>query len=164
MSRPVDAALMRSVMSRYATGVAVVTAMVDGRPEGMTCSSVTSVSLDPPLVGFFPARSSRTWARMRTQPKLCFNVLGKGHQELCRSFAALEGDRFSGVAYRVAPSGSPVLEAAIAWIDCELHAEMAAGDHTVVLARPIEMDAHPDASPLVVFGGRYGHFADPLEP
>lgn len=153
-----DAQGMRRVLGHYATGVVVITARVDGRPHGMACNSFTSVSLAPPLVGFCPARGSETWAAMRRQDRFCVNVLGRGHEELCRQFAAKDADRFAGVAHRPAPSGSPRLDDAIAWIDCELFAELEAGDHFIVLARPREMGVRDGADPLVFFGGRYGRF------
>ena len=103
-------------------GVTVITGMAVGdRPHGFTIGSFTSVSLDPPLVGFLPQTDSETWALMADAGSFCVNVLSDKQSDLCWKFAksGTEAARFDGVEWHAAPSGAPVLERAVAWIDCQ---------------------------------------------
>ena len=75
-----DARSFRDALGRFATGVAFVTAAPDGEPAGLIVNSLTSVSLEPPLVSFCPARSSLTWSRMRRARRFGVNVLGRQHE------------------------------------------------------------------------------------
>lgn len=155
---PNEAAHLRKVLGRYPTGVVVVTTAHDGVLQGMACNSFTSVSLDPPLVAFCPARSSSTWPRMRPAGSMVINILGHEHEEMSRRFAARDIDRFEGVSHWQAPSGAPVLEAAIGWLDCTLEAEHEGGDHTIVVAR-VEALGLREGDSLVFMGGAYGRFS-----
>ena len=88
---PDDPDLFRHVLGHYPTGVTVVTARApDGTPIGMVIGSFTSVSLDPPLVAFFPGRSSTTWPRIMAGGAFCVNVLAAGQERLCRDVSAKE--------------------------------------------------------------------------
>ena len=156
---PNEAAHFRRVLGRYPTGVVVVTTKNDGELHGMACNSFTSVSLDPPLVAFCPARSSSTWPKMRPVRKLVINILGHEHQEVSRRFASRDVDRFAGVDHWPAPSGMPVLGAAIGWLDCTLEAEYDGGDHTIVVAR-VEALGLREGDSLVFMGGAYGRFSE----
>jgi flavin reductase (DIM6/NTAB) family NADH-FMN oxidoreductase RutF len=124
----------------------------------MAANSFISVSLDPPLVAFCPALTSSTWPLMRPAKGIVINILGDVHEEISRRFAARGIDRFEGVAHRPAPSGSPILEAAIGWLDCTLEAEYPGGDHTIVVAR-VEALGLREGDSLVFMGGAYGRFS-----
>jgi len=156
----IDGATFRRVLGHYPTGVCVVTAIEpDGDPVGMVVGSFTSVSLDPPLVAFFPDRSSTSWPRIKRSTKFCVNVLGSHQQDLCRRFSAKSADKLAGLDYGVSNGGSPVLHDVGAWIDCTLEVVHEAGDHLIVLGRVRELDiARPD-QPLLFFRGKYGSFA-----
>jgi 3-hydroxy-9,10-secoandrosta-1,3,5(10)-triene-9,17-dione monooxygenase reductase component len=156
VTQPIDASRFRSVLGRFATGVVVVCG--DG-PHGMACNSFTSVSLDPPLVAFCAAESSTTWPRIRARGAFTVNFLAHHHEELCRRFAAVGIDRFDGIPFRCGPSGCPILEDAVAHLECRLVHEYEAGDHTIVVGEVLELDAAEDVDPLVFFGGRFGTFA-----
>lgn len=104
-----------------------------------------------------PAHSSSTWPLLRQAGKFCVNVLAHDHENLSRQFAASGIDRFGGVAWHSRQSG-PALDEAIAWIDCEIEAEHPAGDHTVVIAKVLDLNVSGAFQPLVFFGGRYGTF------
>jgi 3-hydroxy-9,10-secoandrosta-1,3,5(10)-triene-9,17-dione monooxygenase reductase component len=84
------------------------------------------------------------------------NVLAAGHEELSAGFARSGVDKFAGVDWRAAPSGSPVLEGVSAWIDCTLWNEYDGGDHTVVVGLVQDLGADPDRQPLLYYRGRYG--------
>ncbi|SFP64476.1 flavin reductase family protein [Sphingomonas rubra] len=159
----IDGATFRKVLGHYPTGVCVVTAIDGGgQPCGLTVGSFTSVSLDPPLVAFFPDKGSSSWPRIAAAGRFCVNVLGSGQEAVCRRFAARGADKFAGVSHRLSAGGSPILDGVIAWIDCALHAVHEAGDHYIVLGRVIELDIERAGRPLLFFRGRYGAFV-PLD-
>jgi flavin reductase (DIM6/NTAB) family NADH-FMN oxidoreductase RutF len=157
LARTVDAAHFRRVLGHFPTGVAVITAFDPaGHPAGLAVGSFTSVSLDPPLVGFLPDRSSTSFPRIRAAASFCVNVLAADQRELCQRFASRGGDKFAGLEWAQAPSGAPRLAGVAAWIDCDLASVTEAGDHYFVLGRVRELDADDDAAPLVFHRGGYG--------
>jgi 3-hydroxy-9,10-secoandrosta-1,3,5(10)-triene-9,17-dione monooxygenase reductase component len=147
---------MREVLGHFVSGVTVVTALTDDGPLGFTCQSFSSLSLDPPLIAFAPGRSSRTWPQLREIGRFCVNVLAEGQDALSRNFARSGVDKFDGVPWRPSRHGSPVLDDVVAWIDAELWAEYDGGDHTIVAARVLDLDAVPDRRPLLYHRGSYG--------
>ncbi|HZB20995.1 MAG TPA: flavin reductase family protein [Blastococcus sp.] len=152
----VDPRLMREVLGHFASGVTVVTADTEDGPIGFTCQSFSSLSLDPPLIAFAPARTSQTWPRLRDMGRFCVNVLAEGQDAVSQNFARSGADKFAGVAWTPSPHGSPVLDDVVAWIDGELWAEYDGGDHTIVVARVLDLGAHPDRRPLLFHRGSYG--------
>ncbi|MEE4454369.1 flavin reductase family protein [Novosphingobium resinovorum] len=156
-----DAATFRKILGHYPTGVCVVSAVTaDGRPIGMTVGSFTSVSLEPPLVGFFPDRKSTSWAAIEAMGRFCVNILARDQDRLCRKFSAASADRFTDVVHRLSHHGSPILDGAVAWIDCTIHSVTETGDHLLVLGEVQAMAAQPSASPLVFLRGKLGHVID----
>ncbi|MEU6289363.1 MULTISPECIES: flavin reductase family protein [Streptomyces] len=154
-----DPAAFRSTLGHYPTGVAVVTAMTADGPVGMAVGTFTSISLSPPLVGFFPDHNSSTWSRIRTAGAFCANILGEDHQDICRLFATRGVDRFGAVDWVPGPTGSPVLTDAIAWADCELVDDHPVGDHRLAVGRVTALFLHDGEHaqrPLVFHRGRYG--------
>ena len=152
----VDPQVMRDVLGHFASGVTVVTALTDDGPLGFTCQSFSSLSLDPPLVVFAPGRGSRTWPRLRAMGRFCVNVLAQGQDDLSRAFARSGTDKFAGVHWVPSPYGSPVLDDVVAWIDGELWAEYDGGDHTIVVARVLDLGANAGKRPLLYHRGSYG--------
>ncbi|MEW2624093.1 flavin reductase [Streptomyces sp. NPDC048106] len=158
----VDPGEFRDTLGHYPTGVVVITAVDDsGEPAGMVVGSFTSVSVDPPLVAFLPQRDSRTFERLRTAAHFCVNVLAADQEDLCRRFARRGPDKFAGVAWKAAPSGAPILDGAVAWIDCSYQSVDDAGDHFMVIGRVEAMDVVRPALPLLFFQGGYGRFTLP---
>ena len=155
-----DSARYRQVLGNFATGVTVVTADNDGSPPvGITIGSFTSVSLDPPLVGFLPQKTSTSWPEIERSGSFCVNILAADQGELCWRFAKDTGEnRFLGVDWHRAPSGSPILVGVIGWIDCVVESVVDAGDHWFVLGRVTSLDAH-DGDPMLFFRGKIGGFA-----
>jgi 3-hydroxy-9,10-secoandrosta-1,3,5(10)-triene-9,17-dione monooxygenase reductase component len=155
----IDGDRFRHVLGHLATGVTVVTAHHHSGPAAMSSNSVVSVSLDPPMVLFCPAKSSSTWPKIHESGRFCVNVFGAQHEETSRRFSARGVDRFAGVAWHRRPSG-PALDDAVAWIECTIDAEHDAGDHLIVVGRVDHLEVSSgDASPLIFFRGRYGSFA-----
>jgi 3-hydroxy-9,10-secoandrosta-1,3,5(10)-triene-9,17-dione monooxygenase reductase component len=152
----VDPRVMREVLGHFASGVTVLTAVTDEGPIGFTCQSFSSLSLDPPLVAFAPARTSRTWPRLREIGRFCVNVLAEGQDDVSQNFARSGTDKFAGVPWTPSVHGAPVLDDVVAWIDGELWAEYDGGDHTIVVARVLDLGAHPERRPLLYHRGTYG--------
>lgn len=147
----------RHVLGRFATGVTVVTAVSGERPVGLTCQSFMSVSLDPPLVVFSPARISRAWPLIEHSGAYCVNVLAADQADLSEQMASHTGDKFAGVPWRPSPvTGSPVLEGALAYVDCRIHAVHEAGDHRLVVGRVVDLAATDGPDALTYYQGRYG--------
>jgi len=153
-----DAATYRTVLGHFATGIVLVTAAHGEDPVGMACNSFTSVSLDPPLVLFCAAKASTTWPRIQAAGKWAANVLDDDGEEICRLFAQKGADRFSRIAYVPSRSGSPIIEDALAFVDCETVAEHDAGDHVIVVGRVVELGYQAEGKPLVFYRGGYGRF------
>ena len=153
---PVSPAQMRNALGHFASGVTVLTAVTAEGPIGFTCQSFSSLSLDPPLVALAPARSSQTWSRLRDIGRFCVNVLAEGQDAVSQNFARSGTDKFAGVRWTPSAHGSPVLDDVVAWIDGELWAEYDGGDHTIVVARVLDLGAAPDRRPLLFHRGAYG--------
>lgn len=146
----------RRILGHYPTGVCAVTAMSDiGEPIGLVVGSFTSVSLDPPLVGFFPDRGSATWPQIRKAGRFCVNVLGDNQSSVCSSLAAKGDRKFAEIDYRLSQLGCPIIDGVLAWIDCELHEVHEAGDHFIVLGRVKSLDLHAEGSPMIFHKGGY---------
>jgi 3-hydroxy-9,10-secoandrosta-1,3,5(10)-triene-9,17-dione monooxygenase reductase component len=150
----------RDVLGHFATGVTIVTAMDGEEPVGLAANSFTSLSLDPPLVLFCVALSSSTWPRIEPSGMFAVNILGEDHEELSQLFAQRGADRFGATPWHTGVSGSPVLDEAIAYVDCELEAQYPGGDHIIVVGRVLDFDLREDTRPLLFFQGTYARMHD----
>ena len=160
-----DAVLFRHVLGHYPTGVAVITALTPSGPVGLSMNSFTSVSLTPPLVLFCPALSSGTWPQLREVGKIAINVLSAGQESVSRLFASRVDDRFANLAWSAGSNGAPLIDDALGWLECTVHAEYPAGDHSVVIAEIGRMGVHSEIDePLVYFrGGYYAGMTEAVE-
>jgi flavin reductase (DIM6/NTAB) family NADH-FMN oxidoreductase RutF len=145
-----DAARLREAFGLFPSGVVAVAAEVDGTSVGLAASSFTSVSIDPPLVSFSVANTSRTWPVLRRAGHLGVTILAGHHDLVARQLAGPVGNRFSGLAVTVTPDGALTLDDGLARFDCTIHDEIEAGDHQIVLLRLHAVD-HADASQPLVF-------------
>lgn len=149
----------RSAMGQFCSGVVIVTGVHDGAPVGFSAQSFVSLSLQPPLIGICPARTSSSWPRLRSSGSFGINVLGVDQNELCASFARSGGDKFAGRKWSRGLSGSPILEGALSFIDCQLEAEHEAGDHSIAIGRVLDLRIlDTERLPLLFFRGLYGAF------
>src|ERR1700734_3736222 len=111
MSIATDPRSFRRVLGHYPTGVCAITAVQDsGEPVGMAVGSFTSVSLQPPLVAFFPDRSSSSWPKIQAAGRFCVNILAAHQEPLCRALASKAQDKFVGIPYRQSTAGLPILD------------------------------------------------------
>lgn len=157
----IEPSVFRNVLGNFPTGVVAITAQgLDGSPAGMAVNSFTSVSLDPPLVAFLPTKSSSSFPKIRTAGRFAVNVLDARDEQVCRNFATKGGDKFAGTNWSPSPkTGSPLLERAVAWIDCEIEQIHDAGDHYIVIGRVLDLDMGTGDGPLLFFRGGYGQFS-----
>jgi flavin reductase (DIM6/NTAB) family NADH-FMN oxidoreductase RutF len=160
MTTAVDPIEYRRVVGRFATGVTVVTAVVDGEQHAMTCNSFTSVSLQPVLVLFCAEKVARFHDIVLSAGQWAVSVLATGQQDLSRRFAIrgrpLE-DQFSDVPHTPGPAtGAAVVKGALAALECRTVSTVDAGDHTVFVGEVLGVSAPaPDGAPLVYYEGRY---------
>jgi 3-hydroxy-9,10-secoandrosta-1,3,5(10)-triene-9,17-dione monooxygenase reductase component len=152
----------RDVLGRYCSGVTVVTSMSGGEPVGMTCQSFSSVSLDPPLVMFIPAKSSRAWPLMQRAGHFCVNFLSADQAEISNVMASKGADKFAGLEWSTSKTGAPLLDGVIGYVDCTVHTVHEAGDQYIVVGKVQDMDLRDGSSvsagsgdPLLYFEGSY---------
>lgn len=145
MSTDFDSAQFRAVLGHVPTSVVVVTGLdANNQPFGITIGSFTSVSLDPPLVGFLPGVNSKSWASIRESGRFGINVLGAAQEDLCWRFAKEGDDKFAGLDWASSAEGNPMLPECIAYIDCILESEVVIGDHYFVQGLVTSL-SHADA-------------------
>lgn len=147
----------RYVLSHVPTGVAVIAGAAPDGPAGLAVGTFTSISLDPPLVGFFCDRASTSWPPIRETGGFCANVLAADQGDVSARLARQGGRKFEGLAWSPAPfTGSPVLDGVLAWLDCRIEREVELGDHVLVVGEPVELVVAGEGDPLVFFRGDYG--------
>jgi 3-hydroxy-9,10-secoandrosta-1,3,5(10)-triene-9,17-dione monooxygenase reductase component len=134
--------------------VTVVTSVAEGVLTGMTCQSFFSLSIDPPLVAFSPAKTSSSYPAIRRAGAYCINILAADQADLCLGFSRSGTDKWRGVDWRQGPTGSPILEGVQAWVDCRFEAEHDAGDHYIAIGRVIELHVH-ERRPLLYYKGNF---------
>ena len=149
----------RKVLGKYPTGVTLVSSKDDQGPFAMVIGSFGSVSLDPPLVQFMPAKESETWSRIKKTGRYCVNVLGEQQLDLSNSFFNKDKDPFEAINWSESTLGSPIIEGCVAWIDCLIGDVHEAGDHYIVIGEVQGIGAtEKDEGPLLFLGGAYGSF------
>ncbi|MGH9117098.1 MAG: flavin reductase family protein [Acidimicrobiales bacterium] len=154
-----DTARYRQVLGHYPTGVAVVTARPADTAIGLSIGSFTSLSLEPHLVLFCVDKASTSWPALRDHGIFCANVLAEDQEHVARLFSTSGADRFTGLGWHAAPGGSPILDGALAWVECTIERIDEGGDHWIVIGRVTALDVAREAPPLVFFRGGYGRDA-----
>jgi flavin reductase (DIM6/NTAB) family NADH-FMN oxidoreductase RutF len=152
-----NARAFRDALGRFATGVCVITANGPDGHMGFTANSFSSLSMDPPLVLWSPAKSSQRYPVLVAARHYAIHVLEAGQSDVSRRFVR-GGAGFDGLDHAVNAEGVPLLAGCLARFECEQHALHDGGDHTIVVGRVIRA-ALADGAPLVFSGGRYGTFA-----
>jgi flavin reductase (DIM6/NTAB) family NADH-FMN oxidoreductase RutF len=149
----------RSALGRHAAGVVVVTARPPSGPAGLTATSFTSVSLDPPLVSFYVAQSSTTLPLLHRAPTFAVNVLGHDQAELAARFASRDVDRFAEpTRWSAGPAGEPLLDGAVARLLCEWYTTHPVGDHWLIVGRVTGVQLGEADTPLLYHRGTFGRF------
>ncbi|MEU6586613.1 flavin reductase [Nocardia sp. NPDC046763] len=159
-SNAVDPRALRNALGLYATGVTVVTSRApDGRKVGVTANSFTSVSLDPPLVAWCPAKKAPSLPDLVAASHFAVNVLAADQHELSRQFATPAPDKFAGVAHHDGIAGVPLLDNSIARFQCRTVQRVEAGDHVIFIGEVEQFDTC-NGQPLVFHSGGYRIAAD----
>lgn len=156
----VDPLTMRRTMGRFATGVAVVTTLDDtGAPHGMTVNSLTSVSLDPPMLLVCFNHGARTATAIATTGRFAVSILAARQEPIARRFATRAADHFEGLPLTYGTHQVPVVPDALAHLECTVDRSLESGDHTVVFGL-VHCACDRDGQPLAFLGGRFGDYTD----
>ncbi|HEX2314985.1 MAG TPA: flavin reductase family protein [Thermomonospora sp.] len=156
---PIDEDRFRRALALHASGVVVVTATCGGVPAGLTATSFSSVSLAPPLVSFYVARSSTTWPALREAGRFAVNILADHQDDLAARFARRGVDRFAPpTAWRPDTDGTPLLDGVCAHLLCVPHSRLDVGDHTLVVGLVTGIAIQGPGRPLLYHQGRFGDF------
>ena len=152
-----DADQFRSALRCWASGVTVVTSRSGDQIHGMTVSAFSSVSADPPLVLVCANRSSLTHGIIAGGQVFAVNILASDQQELSNHFASskTESSRFEGVAWHSGKTGAPVLDHALASLECTLRSAYVEGSHSIFVGQVENVSIRPNAEPLVYYSGAY---------
>ncbi|MFM9377583.1 flavin reductase family protein [Gordonia sp. VNK21] len=150
-----DLAELRRAYSCFPSGVVAVCRQSGGGPLGMSASSFTTVSLEPPLVSVCVRQESGTWRTLREQTRLGVSVFAADQGELCRQLAGPSPGRFNGVQPIPGDDGELFIPGATAHLAVEIAGEVPAGDHLVVLLRVRALRSDHEAAPLVFHGSSF---------
>ena len=158
-----DADAFRKVMGHFATGVTIVTTATDGMLHGFTANAVTSLSLDPLLFLVCVDKKANAHGELQRSRHFGVSMLSARQVEVSNKFAKTglpEEGSLRGVSFRVGTTGVPLVEGAIACLECEVHELLEGGDHTIVIGRAVDGSVGADEAPLLYFRGRYRRLAD----
>lgn len=154
-STDLDPATLRAAFAAFPSGIAAVAGMNAGKPEGISASSFTSVSLEPPLVSVSVAHTSTTWPSLRTLPRLGLSILAEEHGPVARALAAKGIDRFAEVSWEQTDGGAVFVHGSALWLDTTIYQEVPAGDHLIALLQIHKIWTYPDVFPLVFHGSQF---------
>jgi flavin reductase (DIM6/NTAB) family NADH-FMN oxidoreductase RutF len=154
---PVSKDEFRNALSRFISGVTVVTTIAeDNRPAGITVSAFSSVSLDPPLVLVCIDKRASVHACLTEGKRFAVNILAETQQNVSRLFASKDEDRFDGTPFAWGMSGAPLLDGALACIECRVVHAYAGGDHTIIVGE-VESTRTAEHKPLAYYRGGYAN-------
>lgn len=156
---PLTQAEFRNAMGRFATGVTIVTVDLDGEVHGMTANAFASVSLDPFLVLVCVDHKTKTHAHLHARKRFGINVLCENQRMISEYYASPErtherAEQEAGARFERARHGTPMLQGALAYLECRLHSAQAAGDHTIFIAEVEDLVVR-EGNPLLFFQGTY---------
>lgn len=161
----VDSNTFRTVLGQWPSGVCVVTTIGAHGAHGMTASSFSSVSLDPPLVSVCLGNHLPSRMLLASAGKFAISFLGKDQAHIGRRFAGQHpeiADRFAGLDWTTTPNGVPALSDAVAWLDCIVAHTYPGGDHTIFVGEVTDAATPRVTSPLLFHSRTWGQVADPL--
>jgi len=155
-----DGTLQRKIMGRFATGVTLVTTAGDGRQNGLTANAVTSLSLDPPLVLVAIDKRAGTHADLLRNGCFALSILSADQEEVSRRFATPGPKDFSGLSWKTAQTGAPILEGALGYVDCRVTEVLSGGDHDIFIGQILAGEFDETGLPLLYFAGKYRRLAE----
>jgi flavin reductase (DIM6/NTAB) family NADH-FMN oxidoreductase RutF len=146
----------RDALGRFATGITIVTTGDAGRPLGITANSFASVSIDPPLVLWSPARASRRFAAFEAAEHFAIHIVGAHQRALAHDFVR-NARAFEGFAWEPDANGTPLIGGCLARFDCTRHAVHDGGDHAIIVGH-VHSATVGEGEPLIFTGGEWGLF------
>ncbi|SMX29906.1 FMN reductase (NADH) NtaB [Pelagimonas phthalicica] len=152
-----DPRAFREALGRFATGITVVTCATPTGPLGITANSFASVSLDPPLVLWSPAKGSSRYPFFAAASHFAIHVIAEEQRGICNGFAR-SGDAFDDIDWETGLNGVPLINNCLSRFECETSAVHDGGDHSIVVAKVTRVTTRP-GTPLLFHGGQYGGFA-----
>ena len=161
LSPAVEPLQFREVLGHFASGITVITSHHEGESVGFTCQSFYSVSMEPPLVSFSVMTRSLSYPKIRQAGRFAVNILSGEQVAISNQFARRGDDKWRDVQWQSSPLGNPLIAGSLHWLDCEIHAEHAAGDHRIVIGEVKALNlSKAAASPLLYFKGQYHQLAE----
>lgn len=160
-----DPQTFKNTLSRFPSGVTVVTSIADGIASGMTVSAFAAVSLDPPRISICVSHEAETRPVIESSRSFAVHILGRTQAELGLRFAHLLPDvpvPFEGIQYSKAVTGSPILPECVAWLDCELESTIAVGDHKLFIGIPVAASDNAGCDEAIVYYDRNWRVLEPL--
>lgn len=151
-----DLRAYRAALGTFATGVTIITINTDKGPIGITANSFASVSLDPALILWSPAKSSSRFAAFQSAARFAVHVLNDSQSAVATAFTRSK-DAFDGLDWSLSGAGTPIIPGCLARFDCATHAQHDAGDHLIILGL-VQDVIRLDGAPLVFHAGRFGGF------
>jgi Conserved protein/domain typically associated with flavoprotein oxygenases, DIM6/NTAB family len=156
---PISKDEFRSALGRFASGVTIVTTKTkEDKPIGITVSAFASVSLEPPLILVCIDKRASVHDILEEGHPFSVNILAEDQEILSRRFASKEPDRFAGIGYTEGEAGVPILNGALAAIECRVAHSYSGGDHTIIVGEVERIDV-TDGKPLAYFRGGYVQLA-----
>lgn len=160
---PVDSQTFKEVMAHWGSGVTVVTTVHEASWKGTTASSLSSVSLTPPMVSVCLAQKLYTHKLVKESGIFAVNILAAHQLEIGKLFAGMYPeieDRFAQHTWETAVTSSPVLKDALGWVDCKIAHAYPAGDHTIFVGEVMAGNAAQMGAPLLYFNREWGQFTE----
>ena len=154
-AKGIDSADLRRAFACHPSGIVLVTGIDEAGPVGLAVATVVPISLDPPMLGFLPGKSSKSWQRIHRVGSFAVNVLSERQEDLCSIFSSSGGDKFAGVGWTTGPDGQPIIEGVAAWFECTISQAVHAGDHYFVMGEITGFRVASSARPLVFFRSSY---------
>ncbi|MDN5757056.1 MAG: flavin reductase family protein [Tomitella sp.] len=153
----IDGRALRGIFGKFATGITIISTTAGDEPVGFACQSFAALSLDPPLVLFCPMKTSRSWTAIEETGRFAVTILSEEQQEACAVFGSRNPDKFGSVDWHRSPGGMPVLDGALAWVDCTVENVIDGGDHHVVYGRVHAFGSDQDTTdrPLLFYRSQY---------
>lgn len=156
-----DPELKKKALRKIVHGVYVIGVAAEGKLNAFTATWVTQVSFIPPLIVAGVRRDSLSYQMIEKSKVFSVNFLGEKQKPIAQHFlkpAHRGGDKLEGIPYRLGKTGTPILEEAIAFVECQVRSIHPGGDHSLVVGEVVEAGVHQDADPLTLkeTGWQYG--------
>jgi len=150
-------------LGSFATGVTVVTTIdASFEPQGVTVSSFSSLSLEPPMVAFNLGKESYLHSKLLNSDVFAINILSNKQASISRQFAAHAGDKWSGIKYELGTHGCPILDGTLSYIECMTDNIYDGGDHSIITGKVVNLHVAEGVEPLLHYRGKYFSLGEEL--